>query len=452
MRNTSQKARVLVLAPNEYSKIHLEQVPNREAYEFRPVYEFEELISNEPTMFDDLAMKLDAVCKGEHVDGIVAFWDFPATCLAAYCSEKHGLPTPGLEAVIKCEHKHWSRILQKEVAPEVVPKFERVDPFDDEALSKLTLPYPFWLKPIKGVSSMLGFRIENKDDFERAITATREKIHILADSFAQALRHCQLPDQVRAWGAHYCLAEEIIGGEQVTLEGFVVDGQVRFHGVVDSIRHTNESTFSRYQYPSRLADEVVDRMKEASQRVLKHIGYDWATFNIEFFYDEEHDQIWLLEINSRISQSHAALFHLVDGAPNFSELVSCALGEQPSPRKSGKYQMAAKLFYRSWLGDGIVTAVPSREEIRAIEESIVGVEIQVTVRRGQRLSEMPLQDRDSYTYELAQIHAGGDDEGEILRKYQECVDRMTFSFEQIEDAAPTDGHARVSAADDLRAH
>src|SRR5690606_14313161 len=157
----------------------------------------------------------------------------------------------------------------------------------------------------------------------------------------------------------------------------------------------------------------------------RHIGYDSGTFNIEFFYDSEASKIWLLEVNPRISQSHAALFQLVDGAPNFSEMVSVAVGEQPPPRAGGGLAaIAAKLFYRTVLEDAVVTAVHSRAEIQAIEETLPGVEIQLKVQVGQRLSDLPSQ--DSYTYELALMHIGADTEGEILQKYQECVDRLTF--------------------------
>src|SRR5690606_9956529 len=108
-----------------------------------------------------------------------------------------------------------------------------------------------------------------------------------------------------------------------------------FHGAIDSIRQSNQSTFSRYQYPSHLDVAVIETMQKASVRLLRHIGYDSGTFNIEFFYDSEASKIWLLEVNPRISQSHAALFQLVDGAPNFSEMVSVAVGEQPPPRAGG---------------------------------------------------------------------------------------------------------------------
>src|SRR6056297_2878154 len=55
--------------------------------------------------------------------------------------------TPGgmPEAVGRCEHKYWSRLEQRGVVPEYVPRFQAIDPFADEPLKGLELDYPFWL-------------------------------------------------------------------------------------------------------------------------------------------------------------------------------------------------------------------------------------------------------------------------------------------------------------------
>lgn len=440
---------VHVIGPSEFTFARLDDLPDRDRYDFHPLLRYEDILTTEPHSFDRLLREAEETLDAApRVDGIIAFWDFPATCLAALLAARRGLPGPSLEAVLRCEHKLWARRVQREVVPDLVPPFERVDPFDEDALEKLQLEFPFWLKPIKSASSMLGFRIANEEDFRHALEETREGIHVYGEPFSETLRHAELPEDLARWGGQYCIAEGLIGGEQATLEGFVHRGEVQIHGIVDSIRHTNESTFSRYQYPSGLSRDLTTRMEDASRAVLEHVGYDEGTFNIEFFYDEENDDCWIVEVNPRISQSHAMLFELVDGAPNFAEMVSIAVGETPPARARTGYPCAAKLFYRTVLEDAIVTAVPSEEEIRSIEETIPGVRVQVGVEVGTRLSDLPYQ--ESYSYELAYLHVGGQDEGEILQKYQECVDRLTFAFRSIEDVDLEDGHHRVKAVPQLK--
>ena len=242
----AEKKRVLVIAPDDFTWRHLQAVPEPWRYEFIPVFEHDDISSNRPRLFDEMLEEIEKVISAAPaVDGIVAFWDFPATSLAALVAERHGLPGPTLESTLKCEHKYWSRLLQREVVPEVVPAFERVDPFDAAAVAKGKTKYPFWLKPIKSAGSMLGFRIENDQDLEWALEETRQRIHVYGDSFAQAVKHARLPEALVRFGTHYCIAERIISGDQVTLEGYVHRGQIHFHGAVDSIRQSNESTFSR---------------------------------------------------------------------------------------------------------------------------------------------------------------------------------------------------------------
>ena len=64
------------------------------------------------------------------------------------------------------------------------------------------------------------------------------------------------------------MAEELIGGRQCTLEGYIQRGRVTVYGVVDSIRDRNRSTFIRYQYPSLLPRGVQERMIRIAHRLL----------------------------------------------------------------------------------------------------------------------------------------------------------------------------------------
>src|SRR5690606_20339855 len=48
------------------------------------------------------------------IDAIVSYWDFPSSVLHVLLCEHYGLPGPSLESVVKCEHKYWSRLEQRE--------------------------------------------------------------------------------------------------------------------------------------------------------------------------------------------------------------------------------------------------------------------------------------------------------------------------------------------------
>ena len=66
--------------------------------------------------------------------------------------------------------------------------------------------------------------------------------------------------------------------------------------------------------------------------------------------------------------------------------------------------------------------------IEQVERSIPGCIVDVTVKTGDRLSE--LYDQDSYSYALATVYVGADDEDELIRKYEHALEGLPFEFEE----------------------
>jgi hypothetical protein len=121
------------------------------------------------------------------IDAIVGDWDFPVSTVLPIIRQRHKLPGPTLEAVLKCEHKYWSRLLQAEVVPDSIPPFVRLDPFSDMARQDCALEYPFWLKPVKAASSHQGFRVRNEREFDSSLAIIRQRIGRFAKPFTYIL-------------------------------------------------------------------------------------------------------------------------------------------------------------------------------------------------------------------------------------------------------------------------
>ncbi len=88
--------------------------------------------------------------------------------------------------------------------------------------------------------------------------------------------------------------------------------------MLDSLIYLGVSSFLRHQYPSQLPEQVQHRLADVSRRLMEKIGFDDATFSIEFFCDPDSGEINVLEINPRHSQAHAELFEQVDGSPTIT--------------------------------------------------------------------------------------------------------------------------------------
>jgi hypothetical protein len=187
-------------------------------------------------------------------------------------------------------------------------------------------------------------------------------------------------------------------------------------------------------------------MADIARDFLAHIGFDNSTFNAEFFWDEVHDRIWLLEVNSRISQSHSYLFTMVDGASNHQPMVQVGMGQRPTmPYRRGSYRYAAKFFYRKF-EDAVVERVPSRKEVETAQLQIPDALIKVNVSEGMKL--WHLREQDSYSYDIAWIFVTGNSRRQLQDHYQQCVDALDFRFAELPVAAA--GSQRETAAESTK--
>jgi biotin carboxylase len=417
---------VAVVGFQEDSREYLEDSLRTDVHFFNAVSRAESIVWTPDYPFGERVETGYARLKDAAAEGIMTYWDFPASMLTAFIAERAGLPYAGTSAVMQCEHKYWFRQQQSKVTD--TPGFCAFDPFADDPLAQIDLDYPFWIKPVVGHSSMLGFEIKSEEDFAEALSEIREGIELLTRPFRYPLDNVDMPKEIADLGATCCLAEEIIShGGQYTLEGYVRDGEVVVYGVVASIRHPNGHTFARYQYPARLPKGVEARMIDTTKKILAQIGYDGSPFNIEFFYNEDTGRLDVVELNSRLSQSHSDLFKKVDGQPHQQIAVALALDETPQwRRREGEFAMAAKCFLRKF-EDATVTRVPTEEDFERLHVEMPDVRVDVAVHEGTRLSEMVEQ--ESYSYEIADIFVGGADEDEIVRKYDRAVEILQFRYE-----------------------
>ncbi|HET7327065.1 MAG TPA: ATP-grasp domain-containing protein [Nocardioidaceae bacterium] len=419
---------VFVLGLDDHNREILAALPDADQYRFHPLLTIEELQYGDEIPLADLLEKakqqLDDF-EGK-VDAVIGFWDFPVSTMVPLLSAHTGTYGATLESVVKCEHKYWSRLEQQKVIDEH-PAFGLVDPDHDQEPPS-GVDSPMWVKPVKSFSSALAFGVQDRQEFRAALTEIREGIGRIGEPFEVILDKLDLPAELAEIGGRACLAEETISGQQVTLEGYVHHDEVRIFGVVDTINLSEVQSQERFQYPSSVPDAVAERMADIAGRIVRQVGLDHTTFNIEFFWNPDTDAVNVLEVNPRHSQSHAELFQDVDGVANHRAMLQLALGRDPQlPRGEGPHAIAAKWFLRHFT-DGVVRRTPTAEEVAAVERDLTGVTIDVIVADGDRLSELP--DQDSYSYKIANIYLGGVDEADLKDKFERVAQALPFEFDE----------------------
>ena len=424
------KKNIFVVGLDDFNLRMIKSVKNAENYNIYGLLDINQLIdSGKYRLIDMLELAVRQLRDFDGpIDAIVGYTDFPVSTIVPVLCERFNVPGPSLESVIKSEHKYWSRLEQKKVIPDNIPSFVKFNPFDDNPLEQIPFDYPFWIKPIKSTASQLGFRINNKKDFKKAIENLREHIGLFKP-FDQMLDMVQLPPEVENVNSSHCLAEKIISGYQCTLEGYVFNGNVQTYGIIDSIREPNRTTFARYQYPSGLPKRVRDEMSRISEKVMTQIGFDNSAFNLEFFWNKKHDKIWFLEINTRIPQSHSDLFQKVDGVSNHEIMLDVALGQDPwFPERQGKFKVAGKFFLREY-HDKLITSTPTKEDLKELTRRIPGTFVDLQGKAGMKLSEIPEQ--DSYSYATAFVYLGANSQKELLEKFRQSRELIKFQLRDL---------------------
>lgn len=310
--------------------------------------------------------------------------------------------------------------------PDLVPGFNRVDPFSENPFDQITLAFPFWLKPIKAFASQLGFKVENREQFDQAIVEIRAEIGQFGDTFNQALKHVTTPPEILDDDGNHCIAEEIVTGTQVSPEGSVYQGEIRVHGILDMPNDQSGEMFSSIEYPSRLPAKVQQRMVDACERYLSHIGFDNGCFNVEFLWNEKTGDLKVIEFNTRISQSHSEMFILVDGISNHEVALDIVLGKTPRmPNGEGLYKVAGK-FDIPYYENARVLELPSEKVMQTLERRFPGTQIRLDVEEGDELKDLPNQHH--FFYNLGEIYLGAEDHDALHERYRTCLDALNFKL------------------------
>jgi biotin carboxylase len=371
---------------------------------------------------DDIPAMIDALIA-EYSDGslagIISSDDYPGINIASAVAQRLGLASPSPEVILQCQHKYYSRCLQKKFVPEAVPQFALLD-MHAPAHTQKPVDYPFFLKPVKSVFSCFAQSIASPADLEQAFKNKLPNTDFFIPFNQLLKRYTNLEHD-----AHHMISEELLGGHQVTVEGYVFKGEVGFFGVVDSVMFPGTICFQRFEYPSQLTDAVQDRMKDIARRCMKGIGLDNGLFNIEMFYNPAVDTIHIIEINPRMAGQFADLYEKVDGSNSYEALVSIAVGKKPVlKKKEGEFKVAASFVLREFENKW-VEKVPDAQQIKKAHEQFPELRVEIFAEEGKPLSST-LQDGKSYRYGL--IHLGADSWSVLEEKFQKCKQILEVTF------------------------
>lgn len=387
-----------------------------------------ENVEHDPGAFDAEQFIEEAVrhLSAAQVAGVTSSGDYPGCLVAAFIARELGLPGPAPESVLRCSHKYYARLAQRAAVPEATPRFALIDPSALDADS-VGLPFPLFVKPVKSWFSQHARRVDTFEQLQRFVGSPAVGTHLarFVRPFDQLLE--RFPEFAHLGG--YMLAEELLTGHQVTLEGFVQRGAMRVVGIVDSLMYRNTLSFKRFNYPSSVSDDLARRMTAIAECVMAHIGFDDGLFNMELFYDERTDALHIVEVNPRMCAQFADLMNSVNGVNTYEILVAVAAGRRaPALRRQARFDVATSFVFRQF-SDAIVAAVPDQARIGAIKTTFPVTLLSTSYAPGQRLSSID-HEFDGYSYRYAVMNMAGSDEASLERDYAAVCEQLGFRLEQ----------------------
>lgn len=325
-------------------------------------------------------------------DGVVAAKDRSAL-LAAVLAERRGLPGPSPAAVAACQHKPTARALQERAVPDATPRWFAVDG---------TPPFapPWFVKPVVGRLSQGARRVD--DIAGLAVGA--------GDGYAagwEALARLGGVD-LSARGE---IAEEVLSGAPVTVEGYAHGGSVTVLGVTDSVMYPGTLSFERFEYPTALPPERAAEVAGLAARLPPAFGFAGGFFNAEFTVPEDRPAM-LIELNARIASQFAPLYRAVHGRSSYDALFTLACGEDPAWAPGPPDGVAVSYVLRRF-EDAWVEAVPDAGE---------GVEI--LAHPGANLSDAYANDVGSFR--LAIVYDAGETREEALTRARRRAEALRF--------------------------
>lgn len=408
---------ILVLFPNEYDILFLckQRFPQHEFF-----FAGENHVTSQLHEFCIQTFIAKTQQKFQNIDAIITSQDYPGILTATLLAREMGVPTCTPEATIALQHKYYSRLLQRECLPENTPKFTVISTQEDIS-SRKDLFFPCFIKPVKAVFSFLAAQIKDKQQLQEFIDRNREKLHLFAKPFNDTLTDYP---QFSVDANHFIL-EEVLSGTQVTLDGFCYNGEITVMGIVDSVMYPGTESFRSFEYPSKLPQDVQDRMICMAKKFIHHSGYRNGMFNLEMFYDSYQDKIDIIEVNPRIFFAAADYFEKVRGINTYEICVDIALGNKPNiPHTKGKFKVAATFTPRLF-EDKLVKRVPSPEEIQTLKKQFPDLILKIEHKPGQKLSDT-IQSNGSYKY--AVLNLGAQSWQDLYDKYEEVMNMLPFEF------------------------
>jgi len=362
-------------------------------------------------------------------DAVVGTHDSSAV-FAAIIAEKTGKRFASVQSIINCQNKYISRRIQRSCIPEHTPAFCLAL---DYLRNPSRLDTPFFIKPVRSNISFGTHRISSPEELHACIA--RESLDIAKHNqyFLDALsvdpRYLE-PFNVQTCNAFLC--EDLIKGSQVTVDGFVHDGQVELVGMTKASYYPGSNSFSHHEFPCHFKPELENAIHQALQRLIPALGLNNSFFNVELRADEPRGTFAIIEVNSRIAFQFAKTIESVTGYDPLHLLCDIAVGRPP--RYAETISRTFRYCYNFELhsfSDRKILKTPTQSGFQELRIRFPEVHIRNLIQENTQLSDYK-HNPESFRYCMLDIP--GDSRAEIMEKHKRIMSLLGYEFAEADEA------------------
>jgi len=408
--------RILVLFPKDWDLVELDHPRYQAGYRF--YYEGFDLFrfpDNARLLTFDVRRYVDRLARKYRgrIDGVISNNEHFGTLIAAALAQRLGLPGADPAVIIAAQHKYYSRCMQQQRLPEATPRFEAL-PYADGISDPPQMGFPCFVKPVKATYSVLARRIDNFSQL-RALMDFSPLERLILRKLVQPFDDLMQVYTPFTIGARAMIAEEILEGEQVNIDGYVHNGRITVLGIVDEVMYPGTQAFMRFEYPSRLAPVVQQQMVTLTEKLLTGLDYSYGFFNVELIVNPKTGAMHIVEINPRMAAQIANLYRRVEGCDPYGMLLDLAVGEAPQPvHGTGEFRAAASFVFRRFDGRA-VSSIPTQAQVADMHRRYPDARLIFYLKKGAGLAR-EMKWLGSHRY--AVLNLGGRDATDLHQRYE----------------------------------
>ena len=362
-------------------------------------------------------------------DGVVGTHDSSAV-FASIIAEKTNKRFAGIQSVINCQNKYISRRIQRRCVSKHTPVFCLALDYLREPSQLNT---PFFIKPVRGNISFAAHTIQNPEQLN--YYTGRESLDIARYNqyFLDSLSvDPELLDPLNVLTCNNFLCEDLVEGDQVTVDGYISAGRVEIFGMTMAVFLPQSNSFSHHVFPCTFEPELNRRMERAIQKLIPELGLDNSFFNVELRVDQATGTFFILEVNSRIAFQFAKTIESVTGYDPLHLLCDVATGRTPQydEEKDSHFSLCFNFELHS-LTDKWILSTPTQSDFEELRIRFPEVHIRNLVQENAFLSNYK-HNPESYRYCILDIP--GNSEQEIMDKYKRVVPMLNYEFSEAHEA------------------